>query len=64
VVQNPLLSGGPIITLVKLCYGAGKSVFGLPPAIGQWANQSTFSKNRGSRKNEWANMVSENVALL
>jgi len=36
VVRNPLLFGGPIITLVKWCYSAGKSVFGVAPAIVQY----------------------------
>jgi len=29
-------SGGPIITLVKWCYSAGKSLFGVAPAILQY----------------------------
>jgi len=44
VVRNPLLSGGPIITLVKWRYSAGKSVFGVTTAIIQWPTMWPTSK--------------------
>jgi len=35
-------SGGPIITLVKWCCSAGKSVFGVAPAIVQWTHYVAY----------------------
>jgi len=35
-------SGGPILTLVKWCYCAGKSVFGVAPAIVQLAHYVAY----------------------
>jgi len=42
VVRNPLKSGGPIITLVKWCYSAGKSVYGVVPGIVQRAHYGAY----------------------
>jgi len=40
--HHNLDSGGSIIRLVKWCHSAGKSVFGVAPAIVQWAHYVAY----------------------
>jgi len=58
VVRNPQKSGGRIIILVKWCYSAEKSVFGVAPATVQWTHYvASLTLNNNNNNQRYIDML-------